>query len=363
MKEVIRGYKFRIHPTEEQALKIDKTISTCNFVYNRTLTYRQCRYKNFGEKLSKFDLIKLLPRAKIDFVWLKEYDSKALQTSISHMDKAYQNFFKGIAKYPKFKSRKKSKKSYTTKQLRIADGYINLPKIGKVKLTCYNQRFRDWYQESECTVSKSTTGKYYISLLVKENLEQYPKTNGRIGIDLGVKTFATTSNNEQYHLSKSIWKYEKRIGKLQRKLSRQTKDSIQYKKTRLLIAKHYNKIANIRTDFLHKLTTKLVKDNQLIAIEDLNVKGMMKNRRLVRAIGRMGFHTFKSMLLAKANWHDREVVVINRWYPSSKTCSCCGNMKKDLKLSDRIYHCEKCGLEIDRDYNASINILAISIKN
>lgn len=360
MKEAIKGYKFRIHPTQEQRIKIDRTFGACNYVYNGMLALRQFRYKEFGERLSKFDLGKVLTQVKIGDDWLKEFDSKALAKSIDNMDKAYESFFKGRGKFPKFKSKKNSKQSYTTRQIRIVDGKINLPKIGKVKVNCYDKHFENWYQESECTVSKSPRGRYYISILVKETIETYGQVNGKVGIDLGVKTFATTSDDEAYHMPKKLWSQEKRIEFLQKKLSRQQKGSARYEENRKQLAKHHERVTNIRKSFLHKLSTKLVKENQLIAIEDLNVKGMMKNRKLARAIGRMGFYQFRNILESKAKWHDREVVVIDRWFPSSKTCSCCGNIKQDLKLSDRTYRC-KCGIEIDRDYNASINILVNAI--
>lgn len=364
MKEIIRGYKFRIYPTEEQKVAIDRTCSACNYVYNGMLALRQFRYKEFGQKLTKFDLSKMLTEIKKADDWLKEFDSKSYIFAIRDMDRAYDAFFKKRAKFPRFKSKRNPKQSYTTYQLRITDSEINLPKIGKVKVNvrAYGDRFVNWYQESECTVSKSAVGKYYISILVKENLDQYEQTGAMVGIDLGVKTFATTSNEEYAHLPKKLWKHEARISTLQKKLSRQVRGSVRYEVTRKLIAKHHEKIANIRSNFLHNLSTKLIRENQIIAIEDLNVKGMMKNRKLARAIGRMGFYQFRSMLESKAKWHDREVKVISMWFPSSKTCSKCGKIKSDLKLSDRTYKCE-CGLEIDRDYNASINILAEAIKN
>lgn len=362
-KEVIKGYKFRIYPTDEQKLMINKTISACNYVYNGMLAYRQHRYKDFGEKLSKFTLNKKLTEIKKADDWLKEFDSKALKYSIIQMDKAYDAFFKKRAKFPRFKSKKNSKQSYTTAQLRIADSFINLPKIGKIKVNCFDPKFKNWWQESECTVSIAPTGKYYISILVKEHIEIYKKTDKKIGIDLGVKTFATTSQEEFFELPKKLWKHEARVIELQKKLSRQVKGSSRYEVTRVQLAKQHEKVANIRSNFLHNLSAKMIKENQLIALEDLNVKGMMANRKLARAIGRMGFNQFKTMLESKAKWHDREVKIIDRWFPSSKTCSCCGNIKQDLKLSDRVYKCDNCGLEIDRDYNASINILANAINN
>ena len=357
IKEVIKGYKFRIYPNEEQKEKIEKTFGACRYVYNGMLAYRQHRYNDFGERYSKFDLFKKLTEIKKSDTWLNEFDSKSLRFAIINMDKAYDNFFKGRGKFPKFKSRKNNKQSYTTAQLNVNNGLINLPKVGKMKIRLHNGFDKNFRIESECTVSKAPTGKYYVSILWKENIETYDKVNKELGIDLGVKTFAATSDNEFFKFPKKVWKEENRIQFLQKKLSRQKKGSGRYEKTRILIAKHHEKIANIRSNFLHELSTKCIKENQLIALEDLNVKGMMKNKKLARAIGRMGFYQFRNMLESKAKWHNREIKVISRWFPSSKTCSCCGNVKKDLKLSDRTYICSHCGLVIDRDYNASINIL------
>lgn len=361
-KEVIRGYKFRIYPNEEQKNKIEKHFSCCRYVYNGMLAYRQHRYKDFGEKYSKFDLNKKLTEIKKSDTWLKEVDSKSLLFAIRDMDRAYENFFKGKGKFPKFKSKRNNKQSYTTCQLNVKDNLINLPKIGKMKIRLHNGFDKDFHIESECTVSKAPTGKYYVSILWKETIETYNKVNKEIGIDLGVKTFATTSDCEFFKFPKKVWKEEKRIQFLQKKLSRQKRGSNRYEKTRILIAKHHEKITNIRKDFLNKLSTKCIKENQLIALENLNVKGMMKNRKLARAIGRMGFYQFRSMLESKAKWHDRNIKIIDRWFPSSKTCSNCGHIKEDLKLSDRTYVCPNCGLVIDRDYNASINILLESKK-
>lgn len=387
-KEVTKGYKFRIYPTEEQKEWIEKTFSACAYVYNGMLAYREHRYKDFKEKLSEFNLKKKLTEIKKCDDWLREFDGESLCYAIRDMDRAYTGWIKQLKKkgivyskntlsrckrkgiepqpwmaekHPKFKSKKNPKQSFTTRRKTITKSTIKLgKKIGTVKILLHSG-FKP-QQIKEITVSKAPTGKFYASVIVNEEIKIHEKSDNQIGVDLGVKNFAVTSNCCFYSIPKRLWQYESRIEFLQKKLNRQKKDSERYSKTKLLIAKHHKKIVNIRSNFLHNLSNKLIKENQLIALEDLNVKRMMSNRRLARAIGRMGFYQFRNILNSKAEWHDREIHAIDRWFPSSKTCSNCGTIKNNLKISDRVYECNNCGLKIDRDYNASINILRESLK-
>lgn len=321
------------------------------------LAYKQFRYKEFKDDLSENTLKKILTQVKIGDDWLKNFDGEALAYSIRDMIRAYDAFFKGRAKFPKFKSKKNPKDSFTTRRKIITENTIKLGKeIGEVKILLHSN-FKPQKVESEITISKSPRGFYYASVIIEEEIETYKDTKRDIGIDLGVKTFAVTSEEENFHIPKKLWKHEARVQFLQKKLSRQEKGSMRYEKNRQQLAKEHEKVGNIRKNFLHNLSTKLIRENQSICLEDLNVKGMMANKKLARAIGRMGFYQFRSMLEAKAKWHGREIKIINRWYPSSKTCSACGEIKSDLKLSERTFICPHCGLKIDRDYNASINIL------
>ena len=350
----MKGYKYRIFPTKEQCEQIDKTISCCRYVWNGFLALKEFRYKEFGSKLSFKEMSRILTQIKKTDTFLAEVDSTALQQTLKQLDNTFSMFFKGHCKYPRFKSKKNPKDSYKSTNIKIKDDKIYIPKVG----------FVDYSNSREINgrilsgvISKSPTNKYYVSFTVDENTKHLPIIDKDVGVDLGLKTFAYCSDGFEIKSLKTMWKYSDRLKKLQRKLSKKPKKYTKnYEKLRLQIARLHERIANIRKDFLHKLSTKLIKENQFIFLEDLNVKGMSKNKKLSKAILDCGFGYFVQMLKTKGIMYGRTVWHIDRWFPSSKTCSCCGNYKSDLKLSDRVYKCE-CGLEIDRDYNASINIL------
>ena len=300
---------------------------------------------------------KLLTEVKKADNFLKEVDSTALQQTLKQLDNTYQMFFKKKCRYPKFKSKKNPKDSYKSMSIKIKDNQIVIPKVGKVDYA----KSRDiGGRILSATVSKTPTNKYFVSFTVDEDIKPLPKTDKEIGIDLGLKSFAVCSDGQEFKAPKPMWKYITRLKKLQRKLSKKkNKNSNRYKELKLRIALLHERIVNTRKDFLHKLTTKLIQENQLICLEDLNVKGMTKNHKLAKAILDCGFGTFVKMLKAKASMYGRQIIQIDRWYPSSKTCHKCGSVKKDLTLKDRVYICTECGEIIDRDLNASINILNI----
>lgn len=353
----MKGYKYRIFPTDEQKILIDKTISCCRYVWNGFLALKEFRYKEFEETMSYNDMSKLLTKIKKADDFIREVDSTALQQTLKQLDNAYKMFFKKICRYPRFKSKKNSKDSYKSTGIKINDNQIIIPKVGKVDYA--NSRSINGRILS-ATISRTPTNKYFVSFTVDEDVEHFPKIDKEVGIDLGLKTFAVCSNAQEYKSPKPMWKYISRLKKLQRKLSKKkSKESNRYKKLKLRIALLHERIANIRKDFLHKLSTKLIQENQLICLEDLNVKGMTKNHKLAKAILDCGFGIFVQMLKTKALMYGREVVQVDRWYPSSKTCHKCGAIKKDLTLKDRVYVCTECGEIIDRDLNASINILTI----
>ncbi len=353
----MKGYKYRIFPTDEQKIQIDKTISCCRYVWNGFLALKEFRYKEFGETMNYNTMNKLLTEVKKADNFLHEVDSTALQQTLKQLDNTYKMFFKGVCKYPRFKSKKNPKNSYKSMSVKIKDNQIVIPKIGKVDYA--NSRSINGRILS-ATISRTPTNKYFVSFTVDEDVKHLLKTDKEVGIDLGLKTFAVCSDGQEYKSPKPMWKYISRLKKLQRKLSKKkSKESNRYKKLKLKIALLHERISNIRKDFLHKLSTKLIQENQLICLEDLNVKGMTKNHKLAKAILDCGFGVFAEMLKNKANMYGRQIVQIDRWYPSSKTCSCCGHIKSDLKLSDRTYVCEECGIIIDRDFNASINILTV----
>lgn len=351
----IKGYKYRIFPTDEQKILIDKTISCCRYVWNGFLALKELRYNEFGESMNYSVMCKLLTEIKKSDDFLREVDSTALQQTLRQLDNTYKMFFKKVCRYPKFKSKKNPKDSYKSMKVKISGNQIVIPKVGKVDYA--NSRGINGRILS-ATISRTPTNKYFVSFTVDENVEHLPRTDKEIGIDLGLKTFAVCSDGKEYTSPKPMWKYISRLKKLNRKLSKKrNKESNRYKKLKLKIALLHERIANIRKDFLHKLSTKLIQENQLICLEDLNVKGMTKNHKLAKAILDCGFGTFVGMLKNKANMYGRQIVQIDRWYPSSKTCHKCGAVKQDLTLKDRVYVCTECGEVIDRDLNASINIL------
>ncbi|MGL5315895.1 MAG: RNA-guided endonuclease InsQ/TnpB family protein [Peptostreptococcaceae bacterium] len=381
----IRGYQFEIYPNEQQKIEIQRLISANNYVYNGMLAYRLHRYKEFGEKYSAIDLKKKLKEIRETDTWLNEFEVETYSYAIDFMDRAYMNWVKQLAtngvvysaktlarckrkgikpqiwmaeKFPKFKGAKNNKQSYTTRRKSIVDNKINLgKKIGKVKIKLHSG-FNLTKIEKQVTVSITPTGRYYVGVIVEQDKkETHPKTGKIVGIDVGVRTFATTSDNEKIHAPANIYKKNNRIAYLQKKKARQKKGSERYEKTRLLIAKHYEKLANTRKDFLNKLSTEIVKKYDIIAIEDLKISDMLKDKTISRKASNLGLKTFATMLENKSKYHEKDLIKVERYYKSSKTCSNCGAVKESLDRSATIYKCYHCGVEIDRDYNASVNLI------
>lgn len=356
---MLRAYKFRLYPNREQKEYFAKCFGCARFIYNQMLADKIKHYEKTGEMLNNTPT-----QYKKEYPWLKEVDSLALANAQLNLNKAYKNFFrdKSIG-FPKFKS-KKNRQSYTTNNqngtIYIKDGYIKLPKLKSMVKIKQHRQFHG--KIKSCTISKTPTNKYYISILIDENIKQLPKSNNKVGIDLGIKDFAITSYGEIFENPKHLRKSEKRLQKLQRDLSRKKKGSNNRNKARLKVAKLHEKIANQRKDFLHKVSTQLIHENQVVVIEDMRVKNMMQNRKLAKAISEVSWFEFRRMLEYKAKWYGRELIIAPSNYASSQLCSNCGNKSSQTKdLGCRTYICPVCGMVMDRDINASKNLLKLAM--
>ena len=351
-----KAYKFRIEPTESQAQLFEKHFGCSRFIYNKILEEKQNHYNNHGETLSYHKGCKFITDMKKqeEFEWLKEVNSQSLQQAGKDLEGAYTRFFKGQNKFPQFK-RKGVRDSFRIPQnTKIINGKLVIPKfLEGIKIKLHRQ-IKGIIKSA--TISKTSTGKYYVSILCEEDVKPLPKTNKEIGLDLGIKDFTILSNGKKYDNPKFIDKYKDELSKAQKDLSRKIKGSNRYKKQKLKVAKIHEKIANSRNDFQHKLSTELVEEFDFIAVESLKIKNMIKNSHLSKAISDCSWSSFVNMLEYKCNWYGKELVKINQWYPSSKTCSNCNHIHDELKLSDRKWTCSKCGTSHDRDINAAINI-------
>lgn len=294
------------------------------------------------------------------FPWMKTVHRDAHAQPFANLDKAFKSFFKGVSKRPTFKKKGKSRDSFAVANdtFRLDGDTVVLPKIGAVRLT---ERLRFTGKIMGAVVSR-TAGRWFIAIPVEVGEHHKPRSgNGLAGVDLGIKVAATLSTGEQLQGPKPLKTQLKKLARANRELSRRVKGSSNRRKTKLRLAKIHARIANIRKDWLHKLTTRLCRENQTVAIESLHVKGMLKNRRLARSISDMGFGEFSRQLGYKSAIYSTKLVIVDRWFPSSKTCSVCAHVKKDLTLRDRVFECDSCGLSIDRDLNAALNLSAAGL--
>ena len=357
-----RAYKFRLYPNLDQRILFEKTFGCSRFIWNQMLADRIAHYKKTGTSLKNTPA-----QYKKEFPWLKEVDSLALANVQLNLNKAYKSFFQSGSGFPHFKS-KKAVQSYKTNNqnetVALLDGKVKLPKVGWVKVKVHRQPKG---LIKNATISKTATGKYFISILCEEEILPLPKINSNLGIDLGLENFAILSTGIKIENPRFLTSLSKKLAREQKILSRRAllaknkgrrlSDCRNYQKQKLKVARIHEVISNQRRDFLNKLSTELVKNHDVICIEDLASQNLMKNHHLARAISDVSWYEFVRQLSYKVDWYGKKIVQISRWFPSSQLCSTCGFSSGKKPLSIREWTCESCGTHHDRDINASVNIL------
>lgn len=374
--ERLKAYKFRLYPTEEQEIFFAKSFGCVRKVFNLMLDDRKKAYEEVKNDSSKKMNFPTPAKYKEEFPFLKEVDSLALANAQLNLDKAYKNFFRDKSVgFPRFKSKKNPVQSYTTNNQNgtvalIENKFIKVPKLKSLIRIKLHRQPKGIIKSA--TLSRHSSGKYYVSLLCKEEVSELPKSNSAIGIDLGITDFAILSDGQKNDNNKFTSKMEKKFKREQRKLSRRALlakqkginlfEAKNYQKQKRKVARLHEKVMNQRTDFLNKLSTEIVKNHDIICIEDLNIKGMLRNHKLAKSISDVSWSSFVTKLQYKADWYGREIIKVDKWFPSSQLCSECGHKDGKKSLEIREWTCPICHAHHDRDINASINILTEGLR-
>ena len=359
---MLKSFKYKLLPSIDQSIILNRYFGSVRFVYNYFLNERKREYETNKQSLNYYDNAKSLTilKTKEEYSWLKEINSQCLQHSLKHLEGAYNGFFKGRSKFPKFKSKHNKNSFHIPQYISVKNSHLFIPKFkGGIKYIedrSFNGEIR------QCTISRTSTNEYFVSILVETTHKKVEKTGKDIGIDLGIKDFVITSDGLKYKNNKYTNLYQNKLKIHQQHLSRKVRGSNNYNKQKLKVAKIHKKITNSRVDNLHKLSTELIKKYDIIYLEDLNIKGMIKNSKLSKHIQDCSWGKFINFLDYKSKWNDKLVIKINRFYPSSKSCSDCGYINQGLKLDIREWLCPSCGSKHDRDINASKNIRKEGIK-
>lgn len=362
---VRRAFKYRFYPTLEQASLLNRTFGSVRYVYNRALAERSRAWSQEHRRVNYNDTSKLLTGWKQDpeTVWLQDVSSVPLQQALRHLQFAFVAFWEKRAKYPTFKSKHKSRASatYTTFGFSYRDGLVKLAKMTEPLDIRWSRPLPVGAEPSSVTVSRDPSGRWHISVLVETTVEALSPTTETVGVDVGLTTLVTLSTGEKVANPRHERRDRARLALVQRRLAKKQKESSNRAKAKLAVTKVYARIADRRRDHLHKLSTRLIRENQTVCIEDLTVRNMVKVRSLARAISDASWWEFRRQLEYKAEWYARQVVAIDRWYPSSKTCSACGHLLARLPLSERSWLCPECTTLHDRDVNAALNIRAAGL--
>jgi putative transposase len=365
MQQVKRAFKYRFYPTDEQAAELSRTFGCVRLVYNKALEERTRAWYGEQRRVSYVQSSAALTEWKQteELAFLTEVSSVPLQQALRHLQAAFGNFFAKRAKYPRYKSRKNSRASaeYTRSAFKWRDGQLTLAKMAEPLDIRWSRPLPEGTEPTTVTVSRDAAGRWFVSLLCEDAVTPAPATDSAVGLDAGITSLLTLSTGEKVANPKHERRDRTRLARTQRELSRKAKGSANREKARRRVARVHARIADRRRDFLHKLSTRLVRENQTVVIEDLTVRNLLKNGKLARAVSDAAWTELRSMLEYKCAWYGRELVVIDRWFPSSKLCGACGTVREKLPLNVREWTCDDCGAVHDRDVNAARNILAAGL--